>query len=134
MSTAPIRRRKASSIRPVSSLALTCLLLASGVTQAPAQSREFGGGFGYDDSFFEGMKWREVGPFRGGRSAACAGHTDQPRTYYMGACGGGVWKTEDAGATWKNISDGSFGGSIGAVENTGAVEYFQARFNCMTAD
>ncbi len=59
--------------------------------------------------------WRCVGPFRGGRSAAVAGHVDQPLTYWMGACGGGVWKTDDAGAHWRNVSDGFFGGSIGSV-------------------
>ncbi len=63
----------------------------------------------------EGMEWREVGPYRGGRCAAVAGIPDQPNVYYFGGTGGGVWKTTDAGVTWKNVSDGSFGGSIGAV-------------------
>ena len=67
------------------------------------------------DSVFESLKFRSIGPFRGGRSAAVAGVADNPMLYYMGAAGGGVWKTEDAGATWANISDGYFGGSIGAV-------------------
>ena len=61
------------------------------------------------------LEWREVGPYRGGRSAAVAGIEGHPRTYYFGATGGGVWKTEDAGVSWKNVSDGFFGGSIGAV-------------------
>jgi photosystem II stability/assembly factor-like uncharacterized protein len=59
--------------------------------------------------------WRCVGPPRGGRVAAVAGHADQPLTYWMGACGGGVWKTEDGGGHWNNVSDKFFGGSIGAV-------------------
>jgi len=59
--------------------------------------------------------WRLVGPFRGGRVAAVAGIQGNRDTYYMGATGGGVWKTTDAGASWKNVSDGFFGGSIGAV-------------------
>jgi len=63
----------------------------------------------------DGMNWREVGPYRGGRSAAVAGIPQDRETYYFGSTGGGVWKTQDAGQHWKNISDGFFGGSIGAV-------------------
>ncbi len=62
------------------------------------------------------LSYRLVGPFRGGRSAAVTGVPNKPNLYYMGATGGGVWRTQDAGTTWKNISDGYFGGSIGAVE------------------
>ena len=64
---------------------------------------------------FESLKFRSIGPFRGGRSAACTGVRGNPMLYYMGAAGGGVWKTDDAGSTWKNISDGFFGGAIGAI-------------------
>ena len=64
---------------------------------------------------YSNMKYRCIGPFRGGRSAAVAGVAGNPMLYYMGATGGGVWKTEDAGSNWENISDGYFGGSIGAV-------------------
>jgi photosystem II stability/assembly factor-like uncharacterized protein len=64
---------------------------------------------------FSGLKWREVGPYRGGRSAAVAGLPGDRNIYYFGATGGGVWKTRDAGRTWKSVSDGFFGGSIGAV-------------------
>lgn len=64
---------------------------------------------------FKAMQWREVGPYRGGRSAAVEGIPSQPKTYYFGSVGGGVWKTTDGGETWKNVSDGFFGGSIGAV-------------------
>ena len=67
------------------------------------------------DSIFSSLKFRSIGPFRGGRSAAATGVPNNPMLYYMGAAGGGVWKTEDAGATWSNISDKYFGGSIGAV-------------------
>ena len=63
----------------------------------------------------DGMKWREVGPYRGGRSCTVTGIPDQPNVYYFGATGGGVWKTADGGGSWKNVSDGFFGGSIGAV-------------------
>jgi photosystem II stability/assembly factor-like uncharacterized protein len=59
--------------------------------------------------------WRLVGPFRGGRVATVCGVIGDRDTYWMGATGGGVWKTTDAGKTWTCLSDGSFGGSIGAV-------------------
>ncbi|MBL8755312.1 MAG: glycosyl hydrolase [Planctomycetes bacterium] len=61
------------------------------------------------------LDWRLVGPFRGGRVAAVCGVRGKPDTYWMVACGGGVWRTDDAGKTWRNVSDGTFGGSIGAV-------------------
>lgn len=64
---------------------------------------------------YSGMQWREVGPYRGGRAAAITGVSGQPSLYYMGATGGGVWKTADAGLSWQNISDAYFGGSIGAI-------------------
>jgi photosystem II stability/assembly factor-like uncharacterized protein len=69
----------------------------------------------FDPAQYGAMQWREVGPFRGGRSAAVEGIASQPNTYYFGSVGGGVWKTVDAGVTWKAVSDGFFGGSIGAV-------------------
>jgi photosystem II stability/assembly factor-like uncharacterized protein len=68
-----------------------------------------------DPMLLKDLPWREVGPFRGGRVAAVAGIPSQPLTYYFGATGGGVWKTTDGGGNWKNVSDGFFGGSIGAV-------------------
>jgi photosystem II stability/assembly factor-like uncharacterized protein len=62
------------------------------------------------------MTWRNIGPFRGGRSVASTGVIGDPFTYYMGSTGGGVWKTTDAGITWKNISDGYFKtGTVGAI-------------------
>ena len=61
------------------------------------------------------IKWRSVGPYRGGRSATVSGSTSSKSTFYFGSTGGGVWKTTNSGVTWKNISDGYFGGSIGAV-------------------
>jgi photosystem II stability/assembly factor-like uncharacterized protein len=68
-----------------------------------------------DPTLFQGMKWREVGPYRGGRVAAVTGLSGDRNTYYFGGTGGGVWKTTDGGRSWKNVSDGFFGGSIGAV-------------------
>lgn len=69
----------------------------------------------YDDKLYNAMEWRSIGPFRGGRSAAVTGVPGQPNLFYFGATGGGVWRTTDAGNSWQNISDGFFGGSIGAV-------------------
>jgi photosystem II stability/assembly factor-like uncharacterized protein len=68
-----------------------------------------------DSVFFSKMKYRLVGPFRGGRSGAVAGSYKNKNTFYFGATGGGVWKTMDGGSNWKNVSDKYFGGSIGAV-------------------
>lgn len=68
-----------------------------------------------DSIFLSNVKYRLVGPFRGGRSAAVAGSYKNRNTFYFGATGGGVWKTTDGGSNWKNISDRYFGSSIGAV-------------------
>ena len=68
------------------------------------------------DSIFSSVKYRNIGPFRGGRSVAASGVVGDPMTYYMGNTGGGLWKTEDGGQLWKNISDGYFKtSSIGAI-------------------
>ncbi len=68
------------------------------------------------NALFKPMKWRSIGPFRGGRSVAVSGVLGDIQTYYMGVTGGGVWKTEDMGITWANISDGFFAtGSVGAI-------------------
>lgn len=67
------------------------------------------------DEYFSAVKWRNIGPFRGGRSAAVTGVSGKANLFYFGATGGGVWKTTDAGNTWQNISDGFFGGSVGSV-------------------
>ena len=83
----------------------TCLLLCT--LGALAQSA---------NEYFSPLKYRNIGPFRGGRSVTATGVVGDPMTYYMGITGGGVWKTEDAGVSWHNISDGYFKtGSVGAV-------------------
>jgi len=70
---------------------------------------------GEDDSL-DGLEWRLVGPWRGGRVTTVTGVPGQPNLYYMGATGGGVWKTENAGTTWENLSDEHLRvGTIGAV-------------------
>jgi len=70
----------------------------------------------YDKKYYDALRWRNIGPFRGGRSTTATGVVGQPQVYYFGATGGGVWKTTDAGHRWENVSDGFFNtGSIGSV-------------------
>lgn len=69
----------------------------------------------YPEHTYNTMQWRLIGPHRGGRAGTAVGVNHNPNLYYMGTAGGGVWKTKDGGNTWTCISDGFFGGSIGAV-------------------
>jgi len=69
----------------------------------------------YSEDLYKGLSYRLIGPFRGGRSAAVTGVPGEPNLYYFGSTGGGIWKTIDGGRVWENISDGFFGGSIGAI-------------------
>jgi len=70
----------------------------------------------YPGSLLSGLRWRDVGPMRGGRTYGVAGHASQPDTFYSGSVGGGVWKTENSGRTWFPISDEGIPiGSIGAI-------------------
>jgi photosystem II stability/assembly factor-like uncharacterized protein len=77
-------------------------MLAAGPHLAAAESRTASG---YPSELMHGLEYRLVGPFRGGRSTAVAGVPGDPRTFYMGTTGGGVWKTTDGGLTWRNVSD-----------------------------
>jgi len=71
----------------------------------------------YNPALWSGMRYRMIGPERGGRVTAVTGVPSQPYTFYMGSTGGGVWKTTDAGHTWANVSDGQIPlGSMGAIE------------------
>jgi len=88
--------------------ALLALILATSAANADIDPETF-------PDHLQALEWREVGPYRGGRSAAVTGVPDNRDVYYMGATGGGVWKTTDGGAHWHNVSDGYFGGSVGAV-------------------
>src|SRR5687768_1610722 len=77
-------------------------------TQASAQN--------IDPALLSGLRWRSVGPARGGRSQAAAGSTKRPLEYYFGAVGGGVWKTTDGGVNWRAVSDRDFkSSSVGAI-------------------
>ncbi|NOS92286.1 MAG: glycosyl hydrolase [Cyclobacteriaceae bacterium] len=69
----------------------------------------------FDEKLYGALEWRNIGPYRGGRSAAVTGVPGKPNLFYMGSTGGGVWKTIDGGSTWTNISDGFFGSSIGSI-------------------
>src|SRR5207249_10265321 len=69
-----------------------------------------------DSAALKALTWRPIGPFRGGRATTVTGVPGQPLVYYMGATGGGIWKTEDGGQSWKPIADGQIKmGSVGAI-------------------
>jgi len=68
-----------------------------------------------DSAYYAPLKYRLIGPFRGGRADAVSGSLTNKHTFYFGATGGGLWKTTDGGSNWKNVSDGWFGGGVGAV-------------------
>ena len=90
---------------------LLLMMLASLSVSFPLHAKDT-----IDTALYEGLEWREIGPWRGGRVTAVTGVLSDDRTYYMGATGGGVWKTENAGTSWNNVSDGYFGvGTIGAI-------------------
>src|SRR6266487_4625967 len=98
---------------PRMSKLLLFLLLTPVVLSA---QRGGGGGNAADAGPFGALRWRSLGPARGGRSIAVAGSTSRPNEYYMGATGGGLWKTTDAGTTWKPVTDGQINfSSVGAV-------------------
>lgn len=97
-------------------LAAGAALAAAFLPTVSGQPRAAASGPAVDPKLLQALEFRLVGPFRGGRVVAVSGVPDEPFTYYMGATGGGVWKTTDGGAEWKNISDGFFtSGSIGAL-------------------
>jgi photosystem II stability/assembly factor-like uncharacterized protein len=91
------------------SVFLSCLFVGQLSAQGPQKGDDY-------NDIFKTVKWRSIGPFRGGRSNAGCGVVGDPKTYYMGTTGGGLWKTDDMGITWRNVSDGYFKtGSVGAV-------------------
>jgi photosystem II stability/assembly factor-like uncharacterized protein len=69
-----------------------------------------------DNKYISALTWRNIGPFRGGRSCAVTGVPGKPNLFYFGSTGGGVWRTTDGGNSWENISDSFFGGSIGHLD------------------
>ena len=86
---------------------LSTVAILALTTSLPSQS--------LDTTAFNGLRWRNIGPYRGGRSVAVAGSVARPNEYYMGTTGGGVFKTTDGGTTWAPTTDGFFGGTIGAI-------------------
>ncbi|HZK77716.1 MAG TPA: glycosyl hydrolase [Gemmatimonadaceae bacterium] len=100
---------------------ITLLLVAAAATSlsplvSSAQTPVAAASAAYDTSAFAALKWREIGPFRGGRSVAVAGSSKRQYEYYFGTTGGGVFKTTDGGVTWAPITDKYFGGTIGAIQ------------------
>ena len=81
----------------------------------PLDQPRLGAGAALDTTALNTLRWRELGPFRGGRSVAVAGSAARPNEYYMGTTGGGVFKTLDGGQSWAPVTDKYFGGTIGAV-------------------
>lgn len=90
---------------------LAAILCALAAASAPAAAQQAT----FDTLAFKGLSYRMAGPYRGGRSSAAAGFLNDPDRWIHGTTGGGMWITHDNGNTWTNISDGFFGGSIGAV-------------------
>jgi photosystem II stability/assembly factor-like uncharacterized protein len=88
---------------------LSFLILGLALTAGAMSAQQF------DSSLYKGMKWRLIGPFRGGRVLAVAGIANQPETYYFGGVSGGVWKTTDSGQTWIPLSDKESFSSVGSI-------------------
>ena len=91
------------------------IALFAAVVPATAQRATPPASYGFDSAVFGGIKWREIGPYRGGRSVAVAGSSKRPYEFYFGTTGGGVFKTTDGGMTWAPVTDKYFGGTIGAI-------------------
>ncbi|HLX00361.1 MAG TPA: hypothetical protein VKR82_17105 [Candidatus Acidoferrales bacterium] len=91
------------------SLLTGAAILAASIFGGPAPAQQ------YPPSMFQEMRWRNVGPFRGGRTRALAGVPSQPNVFYIGGVDSGVWKSDDFGETWEPIFDGQPTGSIGAI-------------------
>ncbi|HJZ67143.1 MAG TPA: hypothetical protein VKF81_03280, partial [Blastocatellia bacterium] len=98
------------AVRVLSALSVGAVLIAAstGTPTAVAQQR-------YDATLYSGLRWRMIGPFRGGRVNAVSGVHGQPNTFYFGSVGGGVWKTTNAGRTWAPVFDSQPIASIGAI-------------------
>ncbi|XLS29410.1 VPS10 domain-containing protein [Flavobacteriaceae bacterium M23B6Z8] len=101
-----------SVISAILAIFFLCLLPTDAIAQRTKKSAKEPV---FAEKLYDALSYRLVGPFRGGRSAAVTGVLGKPNLFYFGATGGGVWKTQDGGRSWENISDGFFGGSVGAI-------------------
>ena len=99
---------------PAMALAALPTIAPPALSAQPATAQQL------DTLAFKDLRYRMAGPYRGGRSTAVAGFLNDPDRWLMGTTGGGVWESDDNGVTWRNISDGYFGGSIGAVAVAGS--------------
>lgn len=95
--------------------ALPSIAMAQGGRPRPVTTANAMVAVPYDSLAFTGLHWREIGPYRAGRSVAAEGSAARPNEYYAGTTGGGVFKTEDGGQSWAPTTDGYFGGTIGAI-------------------
>ena len=105
-----------------------CVLVVALAIGVAAQS--------YNEAQFKGMKWRAIGPYRGGRVLAVTGIPGSPFTYYFGSVAGGVWRTTDGGVSWQPISDKTVISSIGAIavsESNPNVIYVGTGESCLRA-
>ena len=98
--------RGPSPREPLVPLLRHLVVLASLPTAAFAQA---------DSALLAGVHWREIGPYRGGRTVAVAGNPSRPDEFWMGTPGGGVFKSINAGQSWAPVTDKYFGGTIGAI-------------------
>lgn len=98
------------------SIAFLCALFCCLFSLSSQETKESSQNSVIDTSFYSGLKWRNIGPKRGGRSLGAAGSPNRPNEYYFGATGGGLWKTVDGGNEWKPVTDGQVtSSSVGAV-------------------
>src|SRR5690348_4808310 len=92
------------------------LVAGLGTLALRAQAQSEANSSGYAAEMFKALRWRNIGPNRGGRSIASAGSPSRPLEYYFGAVGGGLWKTTDGGVSWNPVTDGQLhSSSVGAV-------------------
>src|SRR3989440_1906399 len=99
------------------SCAALSIMIAGREIAMPRVEAQANGNVVINTNAYQDLRWRSVGPHRGGRSTAAVGIRTQPNVFYMGATGGGVWKTDNYGLTWMPVADGQIPtGSIGAID------------------